>query len=321
MEPVHKSGAAVNGVCLATVIIAGYCVLAGHGMAQTKAGQAEPQEVSHSLSPDISPSISPSGVQLAHMPVRLPDHIEADEPSANTAIIATYHAYARGLHVADVIVRVVWNDTHYHVLLESRTAGILQWIRSTWSITEAAGGWQDGSPVPSLFLSTGSVNGRQSVTEVLYRKGQPSGIRLGPEDAVHKISTFPFKNIALDSLSAMVALTHHAALSGGCAGTATTFDGRRMATIHSTLSGKDQLLSPVSDEAKPVQTMRCDIVGQKQAVEGAGIPASRPWHATAWLGPAGPAPVFPIRMRFDDVKSRWMGSITFYLDSISTLPD
>lgn len=171
----------------------------------------------------------------------------------------------------------------------SRSEGILEVNRARPRMHETIGNWR-GSP-RHILLRYGSDGAPRIVT---LEPAQDMARTPVPEDQ---------RRGTIDSLTAMVQLTHHVSRTARCDTRAHTFDGRRLTQFDVTTDP----IAHVGDGG----LLRCVVESRLLA----GVPtdrspeeATRPTRSQLLFGVPQPgAPAIPVRM---EIASRWWGTIT-----------
>ena len=228
------------------------------------------------------------------------------------------HGSVLGLdaEVASVEADLLIQPDSYAVRLSYRTAGVVGFIVTASSASEAGGRFDHGAASPARFTSAGVLRGEQRRVEIAYDRGVPVVRALLPPSEPKRDPVPPAQQLGtVDPTSAMAQLVSTVARTGRCDGKLTTFDGRRVVAFTSRTAGVQDLpRTDLSAFAGPA--LRCDVVSQQLAgfKHDSDEPRMRrPQSSIAWfarLTPAGP-PLL-VRATFPTV---FLGSVTMYLKS------
>lgn len=223
----------------------------------------------------------------------------AAQPAPAEPLEATYALSQSGIQVMDLRVVVDVTGDRYRLAAVARSHGIGRLFLPREQIAEAEGGLAGRDVLPSRYRAEGEFRGtlRRTVLEFLGRT--PRLAVLEPPDGPERIPVRPDEaDGTIDTLSALVSLSRHAAATGRCDLSAAVFDGRRRLEWSSRTLGTG---------APPVpgfsgQALRCALESRLVAGfrrDDDPARAGRPRHAEAWLAQfgAGPMPL-PLRVEF-----------------------
>ncbi len=238
------------------------------------------------------------------------------QPSAETTGQLDYSAYVAGFNMLKIRAGIGIGASRYDLGLHLETSGTIGAFVHGDTVTRVSGIFGGLAPLPRNFLSTGVWRGEQRRIEIDYPQGQPVIKTLIPSDTDDPREPVPpgLQRNTIDSLSAVVALIHAVATTGGCNTNGTTFDGHRLASVKAHTVGME-MLPPESRSSYAGPALHCQIDGQQLA----GFPRDAkpddyvhlPQVADAWFATIVPgmAPV-PVMMSF---PTRLMGHMTVYV--------
>ncbi len=225
-----------------------------------------------------------------------------------------YTGYAHGFTVLKLAGTVTLSATAYSAHVTFHTAGMAGWVVHSDNDSQVSGSFQGDRALPSLFQGTGHLRGTSRVTRITYQDGNPVIRALSPPVEQER-SPIPVADTqhTIDTLSAVALLIHAVSETGQCDGSATTFDGRRLATQTSHTTG-EEMLPQTGRSIFHGQALRCDFDGRQLGgfVNNENEDDLRkPRHGTAWLAPVlADAPPVPVRVAFEN---KLLGQVTLYL--------
>lgn len=227
---------------------------------------------------------------------------------------ASYAAYAGGLNVMNLDASFDVAPTQYRARLNWRTAGAFSLAVSGGQETSVEGHFARGRAVPHRFYSGGTVRGEHRVTQMDYQGGQPVIRQLIPpvEKEREPVPAGSQAN-TIDTISAMAELIQKVNQTGRCEGSATTFDGRRLAVLQARTVAQE-FLPPYSRSSFSGNALHCAFDGKILAgfrLDEDRQTQQREQHGDAWFASVTPGgPMIPIRISF---HTRWFGDATMYL--------
>ena len=225
-----------------------------------------------------------------------------------------YTGFSHGFVVLKLSGAVALSPTGYTAHVTFHTAGMAGWVVHSDNDSTVSGAFAGMEARPASFEGSGRLRGTDRVTRITYKDGNPVIQALEPP-VEHERSAVPPEQTrhTIDTLSAVALLIHAVAETGTCAGSATTFDGRRLATqtVHS--SGQD-MLPATGRSVFHGSALRCDFDGRQLGgfVNNENEDDLRkPRHGTAWFAAMLPgAPPVPVRVAFEN---KLLGQVTLYL--------
>ncbi len=225
-----------------------------------------------------------------------------------------YTGFSHGFAVLKLSGSLALSPSGYTVHVSFHTAGMAAWMLRSDNDSSVSGSFQGAQAVPALFEGTGNLRGVKRITRITYQAGNPVIQALEPPVEHERTAIPPAQTQhTIDTLSAVAMLIHAVAQTGGCDGSATTFDGRRLATqtVHTT---GQEMLPQTGRSVFQGQALRCDFDGRQLGgfVTNESEDALRkPRHGTAWLAAMLPgAPPVPVRVAFEN---KLLGQVTLYL--------
>jgi len=234
----------------------------------------------------------------------------AEEPGD---IHAVYHAYAAGLHVADVEAGFGFGPWSYQVRLAYRTVGLAGFFYDGHQLNTVTGSWTDDRSAPHEFSGEGIWRGLHRHTLIDYNQGQPRIRSLVPPNEIERqVVPSDLQTNTVDTLSALAELMRHVAASGSCDGTVHTYDGRRATEAASHTVGIETL-APTARSMFSGKALRCDFQERMLAgyLVGDDETQRRPLRGSAWLAQVVPGAMpLPVRLT---LETRWFGDATMYL--------
>ena len=226
---------------------------------------------------------------------------------------AVYHAYAAGLHVANVEAGFGFGPMSYQVRLAYRTVGLAGFFYDVHQLNTVTGSWTNDRPAPREFCGEGIWRGLQRSTLIDYSHGQPLIRTLVPPNETDRQAVpADLQTNTVDTLSALAELMRHVAATGSCDGTVHTYDGRRATEATSRTVGFETL-APTERSMFSGKALRCDFKERILAgfLVGDGETQRRPLHGSAWLAQVVPGAMpLPVRLT---METRWFGDATMYL--------
>ncbi len=227
-----------------------------------------------------------------------------------------YTGYSHGFTVLKLAGSIALSPAGYTAHVTFHTAGMAAWMVRSDNDSQVRGSFQGSQAMPALFEGTGNLRGVKRVTRITYQDGNPVIEALTPPVEHERSAVAPSDTQhTIDTLSAVAMLVHAVAQTGACDGSATTFDGRRLATqtVHTT---GEEMLPQIGRSSFHGQALRCDFDGRQLGgfVNNENEDALRkPRHGTAWFAAVLPGvPPVPVRVAFDN---KLLGQVTLYLTS------
>ena len=227
---------------------------------------------------------------------------------------AHYAAYAAGLNVLNMEVRLDLSPVSYRLQLEYRTAGTFGLFVHSQQNTVVQGGFTTGRATPRRFVSSGLLRGAPRVTEIDYPDGQPTVRQLVPPNEQEREAVSPAEQRGtIDTLSAVAQLVEEVTQTGRCDGTVRTFDGRRLAQLRAWTVGTE-VIPPSSLSTFTGSAVHCDFEGRQLGgfkLDEDRARLEQPQRGSAWFAAVTPnGPVLPVRISF---RTRWFGDAIMYL--------
>ena len=227
----------------------------------------------------------------------------------------SYSGYVAGLNALNIQAGFDMRPDGYQMGVHIQTAGLVSVFVHGDMLTRVSGQWSGVRAMPTHYVSAGIWHGDPHETLIDYHNGNPEIAALVPvDDEGRDIVPDPLRRGTTDALSAVAYLIHTVATTGGCDGTATTFDGHRLSQITAHTMGTE-IVPPDSRSSFSGPALRCDIEGRLLA----GFPKDagpndmlrRVQHSSVWLAPAQPGiPPVPVLL---SVEVRLVGHMTMYL--------
>lgn len=237
---------------------------------------------------------------------------------AQGSYTAEYTGYSHGLTVLKLSASLTLSPTAYGAHVSFHTAGMAGFMVRITNDSHVSGVFHGDQALPALFEGSGYFHGGNRATRIVYKDGNPT-VQLLTPPVEHERSPVPpdLTPHTIDTLSAVALLIHEVAQGGDCAGSITTFDGRRLATQTVHDAGSEDL-AQTGRSMFHGPALRCDFEGRQLAGfvtdENQGD-LRRPRHGTAWLAAVLPnVPPVPVRVSFDN---NILGQVTLYLTGVS----
>jgi len=242
--------------------------------------------------------------------------LAAAAPLRAAPVEAEYAVIQSGLTVMEVRITLDLSDGRYRIATVSRPRGIGRFFLPQQSLAEAEGGLLGAEVRPARYRTESDWRGVPRRTLLEYVGRMPRLAVLEPPEAPDRIPVRPEETEgAIDTLSALVRLSRHAAASGGCDIEGAVFDGRRRLAWSSRTLGKvPPPLRRFGGEALHCALESRLVGGFRRGDDPAQ--AGRPRQAEAWLAVLGPGlPPLPLRV---EVPSTFLGA--FRLDLVRVGP-
>ncbi len=241
--------------------------------------------------------------------------------AATGTLTAEYTGLSHGLTVLKLAGSVTLTPTGYAAHVTFHTAGLIGFVVHSDNDSQAIGTFKDGTALPQYFAGTGHLRGTARQTRIDYVDGNPVIHALSPPVEQERTAISPDQTKhTIDTLSALALLMRQVGQTGSCAGTVTTFDGRRLATQTAHAIGEEDL-PKTSASIFAGKALHCDLVGQQLGgfVHNEDEDSRRkPRHGSAWLAEMIPgAPPVPVKVTFDN---KILGQVTLYLNSVTGGP-
>lgn len=235
-------------------------------------------------------------------------------PAAAEGWRASYAITAAGVTVmeADVTFTLGAPGAPYSIESRVRPRGVATMLFRGEQQSRSEGVWQGVTTRPRLHESQGNWRGTPRHTLLRYGSdGTPGIVRLEPVEDVERTPIADAdRRGTVDSLTALLQLTHQVGRTARCETRARTYDGRRLTQF-------DVTTDPIAHVAD-AGLLRCVVESRLLG----GVPANRPFEeATRPVRshlvfgvpqPGGPA--VPVRI---EIASRWWGAITATLTGFS----
>ena len=228
-----------------------------------------------------------------------------------------YTGFSHGFTVLRLAGTLSLSPAGYSAHVTFHTAGVAGWVVHADNDSKVAGTFQGSQAAPTLFEGSGHLRGVDRLTRIAYQDGNPVVQALSPP-VEHERSLVPPDQTrhTIDTLSAVASLSHTGAETGACDGTATTFDGRRLATQTAHTTGQE-VLPGTGRSVFRGAALRCDFDGRQLGGfvnDENEDDLRKPRHGTAWLAAMLPgAPPVPVRVAFEN---KLLGQVTLYLTSV-----
>lgn len=237
-------------------------------------------------------------------------------PPATGTITASYSGLRAGIKVIEMTASFTIRPDAYHAHVQFNTAGVFRMFVRADSETLVDGVYTAAAVQPQRLQSHGELRGTPRQTEISFTNGTPKVESISPPPAEER-SAVPDTMLpgAIDNISAM-ALLMRAAAGGRCDGSATVFDGRRMADVTAATIGTVTLESSRrSLYAGPA--LLCHFTSRQTAgfIKGQDEASLRaPKEGAVWVARVAPnAPPIPVRFDFDSGAA---GTISLYLTEV-----
>jgi len=228
-----------------------------------------------------------------------------------------YTGYSHGFTVLKLAATLALAPTSYTAHVTFHTAGMVGMVVHSDNDSQVRGTFEANQAMPAEFDGSGHLRGTDRLTRIVYQGGNPVIQALSPPVEKERSPVPSAQTLhTIDTLSAVALLIRNVAVSGGCDGTVTTFDGRRLATQTSHSAGEETL--PETERSIfQGPTLRCDFEGRQLAgfVNNENEDDLRkPRYGTAWLAAMLPgAPPVPVRVAFEN---KILGRVTLYLTGV-----
>ena len=225
-----------------------------------------------------------------------------------------YTGYSHGFVVLKLAGSLDLTPSGYALHVTFHTAGMAAWVVRADNDSQVSGRFAGDQAMPILFEGSGSLRGTRRLTRIAYQDGNPVIRTLSPP-VEHERSAVPPSQTqhTIDTLSAVALLIHEVAMDGKCDGTATTFDGRRLAVQTSHTTGTEAL-PQTGRSIFHGEALRCDFDGRQLGGfvnDENEDDLRKPRHGTAWLAAVLPgAPPVPVRVAFEN---KLLGQVTLFL--------
>jgi len=228
-------------------------------------------------------------------------------PAAAEGWRATYQVTAAGLPImeAEVTFALGQPGAPYSIESRIRSRGVAAMLFRGEQRSRSEGAWQGATARPRMHETNGNWRGTPRHINLQYGSdGTPRTAALEPAQDMERTPVpDDAKRGTVDSLTALVQLTHHIGRTARCDTQARTFDGRRLTQFEVTT---DPIVH-VADRG----LLRCLVESRPLA----GLPtdrpieeATRPTRSHLVFGVPSPgAPAVPVRI---EIASRWWGTIT-----------
>jgi hypothetical protein len=244
--------------------------------------------------------------------------LPATARAASTGTLtAEYTGYSHGLTVLKLAGAITLTPGGYQAHVTFHTAGLIGMVVHSDNDSEATGSFAGGTAHPQLFVGSGHLRGTSRATRIEYQDGNPV-VRVISPPVEQERTPIPPADTAhtIDTLSALALLIRQVGETGTCAGSATTFDGRRLA-IQSVHDSGQETLPQTNKSIFAGPALRCDFDGRQLGgfVRNEDEDALRkPRHGTAWFANLVPgAPPVPVKVAFEN---KILGQVTLYLTSV-----
>jgi hypothetical protein len=229
---------------------------------------------------------------------------------------AEYAVIQSGFTVMEVRITLDVADGRYRIATLSRPRGIGRLFLPQQSLAEAEGGLVGPEIRPARYRAESDWRGvpRRTLLEFVGRT--PRLAVLEPPEGPDRLPVRPEEaEGALDTLSALLRLSRHAAATAGCDLDGQVFDGRRrLAWSSRTLGTVRPPMRHLSGQALHC-ALESRLVGGFRRTDDPAQ-AGRPRQAEAWLGVVGPGqPPLPLRV---ELPSTFLGA--FRLDLVRAGP-
>jgi hypothetical protein len=236
-------------------------------------------------------------------------------------LTAEYTGLSHGLTVLKLAGSLSFTPTGYAIHVTFHTAGMVGWVLHSDNDSQATGLFQDNAVEPKVFFGTGHLRGSDRLTRIEYVNGNPVIRALSPPVEQERTPVAAADTAhTIDTLSALALLIRQVGQTGTCAGTVTTFDGRRLATQTAHAMG-EEMLAPTSASIFSGKALHCDLEGRQLGgfVHNENEDSlKKPRHGDAWLADMVPgAPPVPVKVIFEN---KFLGHVTLYLTSVSRGP-
>ena len=229
---------------------------------------------------------------------------------------AVYHAYAAGLHVANIEVGFGFGPWSYQVRLAYHTVGLASFFYDGHQLNTVTGSWTDDRSAPHEYSGDSVWRRQHRSTLIDYSHGRPRILRLVPPNETERQAVpLDLQANTMDTLSALAELMRHVAATRTCDGTVHTYDGRR-ATEAAAHTVGIETLPPTDRSMFSGQALRRDVQEHILAgfVLGDDETQRRPLRGSAWLAKVVPSTApLPVRLT---METRWFGDATMYLTAV-----
>jgi hypothetical protein len=236
-------------------------------------------------------------------------------------LTADYTGVSHGLTVLKLSGSLTLTPTGYAAHVTFHTAGLVGMMVHSDNDSQVQGEFKGGTAAPIVFAGTGHLRGTNRLTRIEYVDGNPVIRALSPPVEQER-TPVPVAETAhtIDTLSALALLIRQVGQTGTCAGTVTTYDGRRLATQTAHSLGEETL--PQTDHSIFAgRALHCDLEGRQLGgfVRDENEDAlKKPRHGAAWLANMVPgAPPVPVKVIFEN---KILGEVTLYLTSVTGGP-
>jgi hypothetical protein len=220
-------------------------------------------------------------------------------PLRAAPVEAEYAVIQSGLTVMDIRITLDLAEGRYRIATVSRPRGLGRLFLPREAVAEAEGGLRGQEVRPALYRTASDWRGTPRRTLMEFVDRTPRLAVLEPPEGPDRIPVRPEEaEGALDSLSALVRLSRHAAATGGCDLDGAVFDGRRrLAWSSRTLGTTRPPLRGFGGSALHCALESRLVGGFRRGDDPAQ--AGRPRQAEAWLAvTAAGLPPLPLRVEF-----------------------
>lgn len=226
-----------------------------------------------------------------------------------------------GGRIAHLTLAFAMVGQNYQFASRQESAGMLDWLVSWRSQTEATGYFRGADPVPTSYRVDGTFRGDPRKVELIFEDGRVVRMDTVPEARDDDREEVPpaLREGAVDPVSALVYALRSVNETGKCDARVKVFDGRQRYDIVFTDKGTTAVprhyASNFEGAARACEFEWIPIAGRKRnpSVRMSGDQRS----GTVYLAPvAGGAVVAPVRIEF----ASWFGTIVGHLRDVRRMP-
>ena len=220
-----------------------------------------------------------------------------------------YNAYVLGFPAVSFDFHYDQTATGYRVVSEGRTNGLADVIAHYRMKSVSDGALLDSGYQPAEHESTGTRSGKPWVMHIDF-DGDSIRARTDPPDD-HPLKPNELAR-SIDPLTAILAASHHLAMSGNCDQRIKVFDGRERYDLVLGDEGDDVLSRSFGIFAGKAHRCRLELVKMKDSAPDPSQDLGKP--AQIWFAPPAPGvPAVPVRVDFRTA----LGTVTVSLEAVN----